>query len=69
MLTFLPMQSFLVVVGGLSILLSTALLLVGWRLTRGRFNVLPSGPFAVIFAILYVPVLLVRPVKLTSPHS
>ncbi|GAA6041264.1 hypothetical protein JCM8097_001304 [Rhodosporidiobolus ruineniae] len=44
--------SFLLVTTALSTVISTLLLVFGWRVTGGRFNVLPSGPFAITFAIV-----------------
>ncbi|BGP37425.1 hypothetical protein JCM10449v2_001331 [Rhodotorula kratochvilovae] len=45
--------SFLAITTALSTFLSFFLLILGSLLTRGRFNVLPAGPFAVTSAILY----------------
>ncbi|GAA5854713.1 hypothetical protein JCM9279_007000 [Rhodotorula babjevae] len=45
--------SFLAVTTLLSILGTFAALLAGSVVSRGRFNVIPSGPFAVTFAILH----------------
>ena len=48
-------QSFLAVTTFLSVLGTFAALVAGSIVTRGRFNVIPSGPFAVTFAILCAP--------------
>ncbi|GAA5829143.1 hypothetical protein JCM11251_004139 [Rhodosporidiobolus azoricus] len=45
--------SFVLLTTALSTLLTAAVLGLGWQLTRGRFNQLPAGPFAVFFAIVY----------------
>ncbi|BGP18988.1 hypothetical protein JCM10213_002592 [Rhodosporidiobolus nylandii] len=45
--------SFLVVITAATTVLTALLLSLGWQATRGRFNSLPSGPFAVTFAIVY----------------
>ena len=49
------LQSFLAVTAFLSVLGTFVALVAGSVVTRGRFNVIPSGPFAVTFAILCVP--------------
>ncbi|GAA5973361.1 hypothetical protein JCM11641_003091 [Rhodosporidiobolus odoratus] len=45
--------NFLLVTTALSTFISGLLLVFGWQATQGRFNVLPSGPFAAVFAIVY----------------
>ncbi|GJN88072.1 hypothetical protein Rhopal_001028-T1 [Rhodotorula paludigena] len=45
--------SFLVVTTALSTFMSALTLLLASRLTRGRFNALPAGPFAITFAIIH----------------
>lgn len=48
-------QSFLAVTTAVSTIATLAVLVLASQLTRGRFNVFPSGPFAVTFAILCAP--------------
>ncbi|GAA5885159.1 hypothetical protein JCM6882_007254 [Rhodosporidiobolus microsporus] len=45
--------SFVLVTTALSTALTAVVLGLGWQLTRGRFNGLPAGPFAIFFAIVY----------------
>ncbi|TNY20072.1 hypothetical protein DMC30DRAFT_398789 [Rhodotorula diobovata] len=45
--------SFLAVTTAVSTVATLAVLVLASQLTRGRFNVFPSGPFAVTFAILH----------------
>ncbi|GAA5979768.1 hypothetical protein JCM10908_003037 [Rhodotorula pacifica] len=45
--------SFLVMVIALSTVLDLVVLVLAWRLSSGRFNSLPSGPFALVMALCY----------------
>ncbi|GAA6006224.1 hypothetical protein JCM10207_000567 [Rhodosporidiobolus poonsookiae] len=45
--------NFVLVATAFSTALTALVLLLGWRLTGGRFNSLPAGPFAPTFALIY----------------
>ncbi|TKA53164.1 hypothetical protein B0A53_04020 [Rhodotorula sp. CCFEE 5036] len=45
--------SFLVMILAMSTVLDLAVLVLAWRISGGRFNTLPSGPFALVLALCY----------------